>query len=244
MKSPITSTARASPCFSAGASNAPSSRAGVSERRLRFTTGAWNSCSACQPRSNIRWPRSGMRTFSALTGEVKANSDAITARNAKPRRQAFQADASVGHRRIIAAKPLPVRTARPPYRPAASCADRYSSPIALPAPQTGQHFLARVAVLGQAGARLVGHDGSARSRADAAVDLAVIIAMRGQPLLQFLALLERQLDEGPIPVPHQAAITGNLVGEETDGQRIFVGVGVALDDIEVLEHQESRAGTS
>src|SRR5690606_35883511 len=111
------------------------------------------------------------------------------------------------------------------------------------APQYVQHFLAGMAVLDKAHARLEFLDGVARAGPDLAVDLAVIVAERAEPLLQLLRLLESQPLERPVPVADQAAVSADLVGEEPHGQSIFVGVVVALDDEEVLGHQEGRAGT-
>src|SRR6185312_5763380 len=114
-----------------------------------------------------------------------------------------------------------------PAAPAASMTEARTStprwrnaiPICLQAlllTQPFEHFHARMPIRGQARLGLVGQDRGSRAFADLAVELAVVIAVFGQPLLEFLPLLEAQLGERSLPILHQPAIAGDLVGEKAD----------------------------
>src|SRR5690606_13619493 len=126
------------------------------------------------------------------------------------------------------------------------CTSRHSDAVSLSlrarvstSPQNLEHLLAGMPVLLQPDLRLESLDRLPRHLADLAVDLAIVIAKRKQALLQFLRFAETQPFERPVPVPREATIARDLVGEKADGQRIFVGVVVALQYEEVLRHQES-----
>ena len=108
-----------------------------------------------------------------------------------------------------------------------------------------QHFHARMAVLRQARLRLKRLDRRSSSRRRSCRRTCRHNSRCvGQPLLQLLLFLEGELGEGPVPVLHQAAVAGDLVGKKADGERVFVGVVVGLDDEEILGHQEGRAAAA
>src|SRR5262245_11435377 len=109
-----------------------------------------------------------------------------------------------------------------------------SGPTSLALPQDFQDFQAGISVLGQACRGLESLDRRLRPVADPSVELAVIVAVCGKPLLQLLPLLETELGEGPVPVADQASGAGDLVCKKADRQRVFVGVVVAFQNKEVL----------
>src|SRR5690606_37363782 len=108
-------------------------------------------------------------------------------------------------------------------------------------PQRLEHVLRRNAVCGQAVLRLERGDSSARSGAEVAVDRAVIVAesLEAGLDLELLADVERAGRARPVLI--DAAIAGDLVGEQADCQGIEVGIIIMLDDVEVARHQEDRA---
>src|ERR1700752_3697465 len=92
-----------------------------------------------------------------------------------------------------------------------------------------QDLLAGMPILRQAHLGLKRPDGRLGALANPAVDLAIIVAERRQPLLQLLLFVERKLGERPAPVVDEATIAGDLVGKKADGERVFVGIVVGLD---------------
>src|SRR5690606_33539697 len=103
----------------------------------------------------------------------------------------------------------------------ASCAARKRGlfnvpplPLGLLLAQPFQHFQTGISVLRHAKPGLIGHNGRLGAFADLAVNFAVIKAVLGQPLLQFLLLFEGKLGERPVPVVYETAIARNLVGQQ------------------------------
>src|SRR5690606_29540282 len=83
-----------------------------------------------------------------------------------------------------------------------------------------QQFLARMSVLRKPQLCLYRTDRLARARADTAVDLAVIVAVSREPLLQFLRLGKAEPGEGAVPVAGQLAVAGDLVGKQAHRQGV------------------------
>src|SRR4051812_20894158 len=84
-----------------------------------------------------------------------------------------------------------------------------SREAALAPAQGCQHFHARIAVGIQALLCLERLDGLPRAFTDAPVGLAVIVAVGGEALLQFLALGKGELGEWPLPVLNQPVRAGD-----------------------------------